>query len=121
MAHINVNLNAAESEPHADGPTLVRVKSAEVKDNKSTEGQHILWTLEVVQSENPTPLWLRTSLKSNALFVLNAFLKAAGVQKNPDGTFDTDEAIGRELFVTVGTEMWEGEPRNTVDRPFLPA
>lgn len=120
MAIINVNLNDADQKPHPEGPTHVRIDKYEVKDNKEDDGQHILWTLEVVGSDNSTPLWLRTSLKKQALFVLNAFLKAAGVTRNPDGTFDADEALGKELVVNVGEEIWEGEPRNTVDRPFAP-
>lgn len=117
MAIINVNLEEEERQLHPEGPLLVRIVKSEVRDNKSGEGQHILWTLEPVSSENTAWVWLRTPL-SKALFILRDFLKAARVERNPDGTFDTDECQGKELYVNIGIDEQYG---NTVDRPFTAA
>jgi hypothetical protein len=121
MPRIDVNLDAVadySGELHPDGPTLVRIKKAEVKLNKAKDGKYINWQLEAVDSDIKTPLWLMTSLKVDNLWALKAFLKTAKVQWDTDGSFDLEETFGAELYVTVSQDEYEGKMRNTVGLPY---
>lgn len=121
MAHIDINLNEVpdQGEAHPDGQTHVRIKKGELLENKAKDGKHIRWQLEVVGSENHMPLWLRTSLKKDALWNLKAFLQKAGVQWQTDGSFDIEDALGAELYVEVGRDVGDdGTTRNEVGPPY---
>jgi hypothetical protein len=121
MPRINVDLNAVEDqsgEVHPDGETLVRVVDSELKDNKAGDAKYINWRLKALGTENNRPLYLMTSLKPNALWNLKNFVKGCGQEEfDPDG-FDSDELHGIELYVTVSTEVYEGQPQNKVGGPY---
>jgi hypothetical protein len=121
MAHIDVNLDEVQDqgEAHPEGLTLVRIAKAEIKSKKGDEGsKYINWQLEPIGTDNHRPLFLITSLKTDALWNLKGFLKEAGVQWNSDGSFDTEEALGAEVHVTVGLEEYDGQIRNRVKPPY---
>ena len=124
MAHIDVNLDAVEDqsgECHPEGQLLIRIAKAEIRDNKEKTGKYINWQLNPVESENKKPVFLMTSLKPEALWNLKQFLKAAGVQWHSDGSFDTEDAMGQEVWVTIIKEVYEGNEQNKVKPPYKAA
>lgn len=123
MAHIDVNLDdVKEGELHPEGLTLVRIAKGEIRSKKGDESsKYINWQLEAIDTDNKRPLYLMTSLKLEALWNLKSFLQEAGVQWNSDGSFDTEEALGAEIYVTVGQEEYDGTIRNTVKKPYKKA
>lgn len=124
MARIDVNLDAvedAEGDAHPDGETLTTVAKSEIRPNKNGDGQHILWTLKVNDSDNKRPLWLRHSLKPKALWNLKQFLQAAGFRWESDGSFDTADVHGSEVFVQVKQREFEGKLSNEVGPPYKAA
>lgn len=123
MAHIDVNMNEVEdtSVPHPDGPLLVRVVKGEVRDTKAGDSKYINWQLNPVEGNNKRPIFLMTSLKPEALWNLQRFFKAAQYEWETDGSFNTEDLLGKELFVSVTQEEYNGEMTNRVGPPYKTA
>lgn len=123
MAHIDVNMNevADQGSPHPDGPLFVRVVKGEVRTNKAGDGQYINWQLNPIESENKRPIFLMTSLKPEALWNLQRFFKACGFNWESDGSFNTEDLYGKEVFVSVTQDEYNGEMTNKVGPPYKSA
>lgn len=122
MAFIDVNLDVVESnsEVHPEGMTLVEITEAEVKTAKEGGGKYINWKCKVVNSENKRPLWIITSLKPDALWNLKRLVEACGYKWDPAG-FNTEDLYGRQVYVEVTQEEYNGSPSNKVKPNYKPA
>ena len=125
MSHININLNEVETasgEPHPEGLLAVQVKKAELRDTKAGDSKYINWQLSPTQSENRRPVFLRTSLKPEALWNLKLFLTACGFQWQSDGTFNLEDVLGSECRVSVSLrQLDDGRKDNEVGPPYYAA
>lgn len=123
MARINVNLKEVEipsGKPHPDGPLHVRVKKATVKDAKSEGGfPYVNYQLEPVGTDNKSHVWLKCSTHPDALWNTKLFLDALGVAYDPiDGSYDTDDTLGKECKVTASASEFNGKPTNEIKPPY---
>lgn len=123
MAHINVDLNAVDdSQVHPEGMLHVRVTGSEKKKKQGDEGGpgYIAWKLEPVGTTLKRPLYVKTTLKPDALAGLKQFLKACGFQWGNMGDFSTEDVHGSELMVNVGIKKNPNtdEDQNEVKFPY---
>jgi len=123
MAIIDVDLNSVDdSMPlHPEGPLKVRVATKEKMRNKADDGDYIKCGCEPVDNEIRSWVWVNLSLKDDALKYTKRFLQAAGVQWTPNGKFDDDELLGKELYVNVTIGEWEGNKKNEAGLPYQAA
>ena len=124
MAIINVNLNDVEDSSgdiHPEGETLVRIVDSELRDNKAGDAQYVSWRLKVLNTENNRPVYLITSLKPSALWNLKNLVKACGTDEFSMDSLDTSEYHGRELYVQIKNEEYDGQMRNQVSGPYKKA
>lgn len=123
MAHINIDMNQVEDtggEPHTEGMHAFEIHKATLEDNKSGGGQHIRWQLKPIASEvSKRHVFLRTSLKADALWNLKGFLKdgLGQAEFDPSG-FDLDNYVGMKVQVNCKVTEYNGEPTNEVTRPY---
>ena len=83
-----------------DGTFVATITKAEVKSAKDGLSEYINWSFFI--PEQNCYVFHITSLKAAALFGLKNLLLAAGVPITSTG-FSTDEAIGKQVNVTLAT------------------
>jgi hypothetical protein len=128
MAHININLEDVDdgSDPFPEGSHLVRVLSAQHKHKDGSEYPYIdvrMNALDVPEKFQKRNLRLTLSFHPNALWNLKRFVAKAGVPWDGSG-LDTDDFIGRELFVTVKNKSDDDDPtmvRTDISPPYSKA
>ena len=102
-----------------EGDYLAKVVQGKVTDNKSGDGRHIAWRLQIVgpnKKYKGKTLYTRTTLKRTALWSLRNFIHAA-IGKNVAGktvNFDPDSLVGKIVAVTVEDEEYDGKMRSNI-------
>lgn len=124
MARIDVNLNEVEipsGEAHPDGLLHINVKKVETrKSNKEGSSGYPYLNLQLnpVGTENKRPVFLRLSMNPDALWNMKLFLEAIGLTTESDGSFDTDDLLGKECKVSCTATEYNGKPSNEIGPPY---
>lgn len=95
------------------GTYHVRVSKGE---EATSESGNPIYNLHMVVQEEPyvgRVIFDPISLQAHALSKLKAYYEAVDYNPGPEG-HDPDTLIGREFFVTVDTDVYQGVTRNKV-------
>jgi len=117
MPRINVKLDDVESqfELYPEGTYLVRIEESSRAKKSSDGGAYIGWIGTILEGEyEGKKLYWMTSLQPQALWNLKNMLEVIDVPWDEDG-FELEDTFGRELFVDVTVETYQGEQRNYVN------
>ena len=114
-----------------EGDYLFKITKGEVKKNKSGDGKHILFSVQVVEDGRGNtkyagvPNWYRCSLKPDALFNLrNMIFAASDGKKNVAGKaidFDPTSLVGKRIAGTVEDSEYEGRTKSELVTVFPPS
>ena len=107
---------ATDYELIPEGVYNTRISGSQVKTSQAGN-QYVNWTMDIFGAEgeyekfNNRKIWHITMCSGAAAGRLKQFVKAV-TGEVPDGSFDTDELIGRECAVTVAHRVDpQGEKR----------
>lgn len=120
---ITVNPDAqasAEFGYAAPGEYTLRIKKVEQLQKQGSEWAYLKWTFEfadpnvkaVEEGKSVGNIFENTSLKPDAQFRLRDLCEALGLTW---GDFDTDQTVGQEVTVRLGTEMYQNKLSNKVE------
>lgn len=93
-----------------------KVFAVEVKPSQ-TGNPNMRWTVKIVGGEyNDRQFFMNTSLQPAALWKLKTVLKNIAPELNLDGMadLDTDDLVGRDCGIVIGTKLYNGETVNDV-------
>lgn len=110
------NLDKVETgrEPLPADKYTVKLTAGDIKNTKDGSGKYIAWQGAVQGGTFAGRiLFWNTSLKESALWNLKGLLDAAGVPMDNTG-FSTEDALGKDIIVTVDIREYEGKPSNEI-------
>lgn len=100
-----------------------RVKVATVRQEPSKSSGELVLKVEFEIMDGPNgssefvgkKLFGNYSLQTKAAFRAKRFIAAAGIPAERMNEFDDEELVGRELFVSVSVEKYNGKDQNRVN------
>lgn len=121
MARIPLDFNTVEDKAfpaYPVGKYRVRVATERQEASKSSGELVLKVEFEIVDGPNGSTefagkkLFGNYSLQAQAAFRVKRFLAAVGVPAEQMNDFDTADLVGRELFVQVSVEKYNGKDQN---------
>lgn len=105
MALVEPDFSESVDKAIIPGTYNARIQQAEVKTSQAGN-KYVKWTLSIFGCEgdssvyNNRYVWHNTMLTGRGAGMLKKFVKAA-TGEEPQGAFDTDALVGRELSITL--------------------
>ena len=123
MSPVNVDLSNTTSEPISKGQIVGFSVEASEEKTSPKGNLYMKWVLVVTEPEEYSgrKLFHNTMLTKDGAWATANFLKTIGVsfgKDRPDlnGGFEPLEAIGKLGKALIGEEMYDDEPRHTIER-----
>jgi len=126
---IEVNMNDKEIkeaaaggdfEPLPDGQYEVSCQATEVTTSKSSGSPMIKWTFDVINNPDYVGrrLWSYTVINEDTSknFSLANHLEALGLSVGKDGSFETDDALGRNCIAVVTQQQYQDKITNSIKK-----
>lgn len=123
MARIPLDFNSIEDKAfpaYPVGKYKVCVKAIRQEPSKASGELMLKVELEIVDGPAGSPefagkkLFANYSLQPHAAFRAKRFISSAGIPAERMNDFDDEELVGRELFVGVTVEKYNGKDQNRV-------
>jgi len=102
------------------GRYLVEIEDAMLGEGKTSGQPVVTWTFRLLEGEPGRRLFFTMSLQPQALWRLQALLRALGERAEGEFEFEPEDYIGRRVIAEVVTRERNGEEREDIAR-FLPA
>jgi hypothetical protein len=120
MATVNVDWDSMESnsfELLEIGDYSGTIEKVELKGPGASGFKYLEFTIALADYPN-RKMWNIYSFSPKALWKMKEELEAFGVAGVDTGVFDTEEFVGREVIITLGTQdKYNGKPDENGDMP----
>jgi len=115
MDNININLDDATQNAIPEAEYEVSVDKCEVRQAKSGDSKYLNWQFRLVDGEHAGRcVFMKTSLKKEALWRLKELFKALNLQWTGVVRFNPEQVKDKTLFVTVAHREFNGDVQEEV-------